>query len=68
MGVGYSMHSRGAENLKDFASDLFPGMGMLRKFEDSVLRLRACESSGRECWLGSVAFLSSEPCVPARLF
>ena len=27
----------------DFASNLFLGMGMLRKFDDSDLRLLACE-------------------------
>ena len=36
-------HVRGVENLKDFASNLFIGMGMLRKFEDSDIRLLACE-------------------------
>ena len=40
---GRPFHVRGAENLKDFASNLFLGMGMLRKFDDSDFRLLTCE-------------------------
>ena len=45
---GRLFHVRGAENLKDLASNLFIGMGLLRKFENSDLRLLACECGERE--------------------
>ena len=50
---GRRFHVQAAENLEDFASNLFLRMGMLRRFEESDLRLLACErgeSYGQVAW------------------